>query len=61
MDQRTPESPCLRGLVTDADLDMAEEQFPGIIQFHASRVGKDHTFLELLAAFLGIDHGQAAH
>jgi|RhiMetdeSRZDD1v2_1073273.scaffolds.fasta_scaffold220329_2 hypothetical protein len=61
MDQRTPESQCLRGLVTDADLAMAEVEFPGISQFHAGRIGKDHTFLELLAAYLGIDHTATAH
>lgn len=49
--------PCLRGLVTDQDLRLAEDEFPGISAFYATRTGKDRTFLDLLAAFLGLcDH-----
>jgi len=49
---RNPDCPCLLGLVTDQDLELAEREFPGICQFYASRGGRDRTFLELLAAFL---------
>jgi hypothetical protein len=62
MEQRTSESTCcLRGLVTEADLAIAETEFPGISQFFATRAGKDHTFLELLCAYLGLDHTAMAH
>ena len=44
--------PCLNGLVTERDLDLAETEFPGISQLHAARGGRDRTFLDLLAAYL---------
>lgn len=45
-------SPCLRGLITDQDLELAEAEFPGICRLHDSRGHRDRTFLELLAAYL---------
>ena len=42
----------LRGLVTDKDLDLAEQEFPGITKFHADCAGRFRTFLDLLAAYL---------
>jgi len=52
---------CLRGLVTDHDLDAAEAEFPGITDFYATRRGRDRTFLDLLAAFLDIGHCATQH
>jgi hypothetical protein len=49
-----PTNPCLCGLVTDQDLELAEVEFPGICRFYAARKGRDRTFLELLAAFLAL-------
>ncbi len=46
------EAPCLKGLVTDQDLDAAELEFPGICEFYAAHIGRMRTFLELLAAYL---------
>lgn len=51
-DNATTYHPCLRGLVTDQDLALAEEEFPGIVELHQRRGGRDRTFLELLAAYL---------
>ena len=48
----TNDRPCLRGLVTDQDLELAEEVFPGICELHARRGARDRTFLDLLAAYL---------
>ena len=39
------------GLITEQDLDQAEETFPGIRQFFAALSPKPQTFLELLARF----------
>jgi hypothetical protein len=50
----------LLGLVTDQDLELAEAEFPGIVQFHAQRHGQDRTFLQLLAAYLGLCGGDVA-
>ncbi len=52
MDQHTTERPCLRGVVTDQDLEQAEQEFPGICELHARRGARDRTFLELLHAYL---------
>jgi hypothetical protein len=50
----------LLGLVTDQDLELAEEEFPGIVQFYAHCNGQHRTFLSLLAAYLGL-RGDTAH
>jgi hypothetical protein len=42
----------LEGLVTDRDLQLAEQEFPGICRFHEECRGKHRTFLDLLAAFI---------
>lgn len=44
----------LCGVVTDRDLELAEQEFPGICELHARRGGRDRTFLELLGAYLGL-------
>jgi hypothetical protein len=49
------EGTCLSGLVTDQDLQLAEAEFPGICRLHAERRGRYRTFLELLAAYLGLE------
>jgi hypothetical protein len=47
------DQPCpLRGLVTDQDLELAEQEFPGICELHRRRGALDRTFLDLLAAYL---------
>ena len=51
-DNATTYRPCLRGLVTDQDLALAEEEFPGISALHLRRGARDRTFLDLLAAYL---------
>lgn len=38
--------------MTDRDLELAEEVFPGICELHARRGARDRTFLDLLAAYL---------
>ncbi|HVV87904.1 MAG TPA: hypothetical protein VHE35_32915 [Kofleriaceae bacterium] len=43
---------CLRGLVTEQDLELAEREFPGICELHRRRGAMDRTFLELLHAYL---------
>lgn len=48
----TTDRPCLRGLVTEQDLELAEQEFPGICELHLRRGARDRTFLELLAAYL---------
>lgn len=55
-----PDRPCLRGLVTDADLELAEQEFPGICELHRRRGALDRTFLELLHAYLCDAPAQAA-
>lgn len=52
----TSDVPCLRGLVTDQDLDAAEQEFPGICEFYAAYSGRLRTFLDLLAAYLDVGH-----
>lgn len=47
------DQPCLRGLITDGDLDQAEQEFPGICRFYASHRGEHRTFLELVVAYIG--------
>lgn len=54
-------APSLRGLVTERDLRLAEAEFPGISAFYATRCGRDRTFLDLLAAFLGICDSAHVH
>jgi hypothetical protein len=58
-DNATTYRPCLRGLVTDQDLALAELEFPGIMELHNRRGSRDRTFLELLAAYL--NDGGCAH
>jgi hypothetical protein len=41
----------MKGVITDQDLDQAEEEFPGIARFFANLIVKPRTFLELLAQF----------
>ncbi len=53
--ENPPNTACLRGLVTDQDLELAEQEFPGICDFYATRRGRDRTFLELLHAYLERD------
>ena len=39
------------GVITERDLELAEESFPGISRFFESMLVKPHTFLELLRTF----------
>lgn len=39
------------GLITERDLEQAEEEFPGISQFFSACSCKPRTFLELVALF----------
>ena len=39
------------GVITDQDLEQAEEVFPGIVQFFESLSHKPRTFLELVSRF----------
>jgi hypothetical protein len=39
------------GLITERDLDQAEEAFPGIARFFESLSRKPRTFLELVSLF----------
>jgi hypothetical protein len=39
------------GVITERDLELAEESFPGISRFFESLVTKPRTFLELLRTF----------
>ena len=48
------DAPCLRGVITDGDLDQAEAEFPGICRYYAAHRGEHRTFLELMVAFLGV-------
>lgn len=57
----TSTAPCLRGLVTDRDLDAAEQEFPGICEFYAAHIGRMRTFLDLLAAYLDAGGHAATH
>ncbi len=41
----------LQGFVTERDLSLAEEAFPGIRRFYADLVEKPRTFLELVWRF----------
>jgi hypothetical protein len=41
----------MQGFITDADLEQADEEFPGIRRFFAMLAHKPSTFLELLAEF----------
>ena len=59
-DTSTTERPCLKGVVTDADLELAEQEFPGICELHRRRGALDRTFLELLHAYLCDTHAVAA-
>ncbi len=60
MDHSNTDRPCLRGLVTDQDLEQAETEFPGICELHARRGARDRTFLDLLAAYLCVTTDRAA-
>ena len=44
---------CLRGLITEDDLALAEREFPGITRFFETRRGRDRTFLDLVVAYVG--------
>jgi hypothetical protein len=39
------------GVITERDLDQAEEAFPGIVEFFESLPDKPRTFLELVSRF----------
>jgi len=45
------------GFITDADLEQADLEFPGIARFFATLTVKPRTFLELVARF---EHSRAA-
>ena len=48
----------MRGMITEADLDQAEAEFPGIAAFFAALDHKPGTFLELVSRF---EHWGEAH
>lgn len=52
MDSLDSQDGCLRGLVTEGDLALAEVEFPGICRYHACHRGEHRTFLDLLVAFM---------
>jgi hypothetical protein len=52
VEQMAPDGCCLRGVITDDDLWLAEQEFPGITSFHAAHRGEHRTFLELMFAFI---------
>lgn len=47
------------GLITERDLELADQSFPGIIRFFESLSRKPRTFLHLLALFHG--WGESEH
>jgi hypothetical protein len=49
------------GLITERDLDQAEEAFPGIMQFFSSLARKPRTFLELVWWFYHPSKADQAH
>jgi hypothetical protein len=51
-EQMAPDECCLRGVITEEDLTLAELEFPGISSFHAAHRGEHRTFLELMVAFV---------